>query len=205
MPLDSDVHNADANLHVRFYEHPKLLVPYVEIMIPGDTRSIIDRKASEYDKARFVRHWLAFQAQSGKVDVIGMPLEVWHQERPLEITDGQLMELQILKFQTVEQVAQASDSQIQRVGMGGESLRVKAIAYIAAKNGQITSNQMVKTNDEVAALKAQLEEMKALLLARPAQPQPIAETKRRGPKPGFKRKVQLNVQHTPATGAAGGQ
>jgi hypothetical protein len=44
-----------------------------------------------------------------------------------------MAELQILKFQTVEQVATASDSQVQKVGMGAAGLRELAKTFLNLK------------------------------------------------------------------------
>jgi len=201
MPLDSDIQDADSKLHVEFYDRkisPDVTEPYVRILIPGDKTSIIDQPAKEHHKKRFMRHWLAFQAKNGSTALIGMPLEQWHQERPGELTDGQLMELQILKFQTVEQVAQASDSQMQRVGMGGMGLRERARTFIASKNSQITGAAMNEQNAQIESLKQMVATLSAQLHAQP----PVTAPKKRGPKPGFKRKGSSNDHHAPV-GAAG--
>jgi hypothetical protein len=80
------------------------------------------------------------------------------------------MELQILKFLTVEQVAMASDAQLQRVGMGAAGLRDRARAWIAKRN--ISANR-----SEMDDLKAQLEEMKALLAEKrgPGRPKKVTD------------------------------
>src|SRR5688572_27172353 len=112
MPLDSDVANGDALLDVKFYvrDHdPDKGKTYVRIMTPGNQLSIIDQPAADHYKVRFQRHWLMFQAANGSSELIGTPVLQWCKERPTECTDGQMMELQILGFRTVEQVAQASD------------------------------------------------------------------------------------------------
>lgn len=118
MALDSDISNADAQLHVEFYERQVELpdksmraVPYVRIMVPGDKTNIIDQPVRDDYKRRFQRQWLFFQMKNSEGLVIGTPLSQWHKDRPLEFPEGQLTELVIMKFQTVEQVAQASDTQ----------------------------------------------------------------------------------------------
>ena len=66
MPLDSDVANADAKLHVEFYHH----------------------------KERFPRQWLHFQMQNENGDIPGTKLEEWHAAAPGDISDAQMAELQ---------------------------------------------------------------------------------------------------------------
>jgi hypothetical protein len=92
--------------------------------------------------------------------VIGTTLQNWHLDRPEEFTDGQMAELQILKFQTVEQVATASDAQLQRVGMGAVGLREKARAYLLRRNQSESSFELEQTRSELKELQ---EQVKALL------------------------------------------
>lgn len=205
MALDSDIANADAHLHVEFYEHEK--DPYkgkafVRIMIPGDKTSVIDTVAADHHKRRFQRQWLHFQMQNSDGQIVGTPLSVWHKERPDELTDGQLQELLILKFQSVEQLAMATDSQIQRVGMGAAGLRERARSFLSSKNAQASGAELAKAQAEIEALKAMVANIASMQAAQPLH----AAAKPRGKKRGrpFKNKVPVNVQHDDAAiGAAG--
>lgn len=194
MPLDSDMSNADSQLHVDFYfrkdDKTGVDVPYIRIMIPGDKTNVFDQPVREDHKTRFPRHWLAFQMQNSKdLPVLGTPLVEWHQAEPEDFTRGQLEELQILKFQTVEQVAGASDGNLQRVGMGGVALREKAKRWLGAKNTSETSS-------ELAEMKAQIAQLTALLTAPP---------EKRGPgRPPGSGKKELDVNHDDAATSAAG-
>lgn len=212
-PLDSDAPNADAQLHVEFYEHnrePDKGVVFVRIMIPGDKTNIYDQPAREHHKARFPRHWLSYQMQHTDMAVIGTPLLHWHQQRPEEFTAGHLDELTILKFQTVEQLATASDAQLQRVGMGAVGLRERARQYLAATNSKVASAELEKQADEIAMLKAAILRMEAQRVEPPKEPAYSAGAARRGGRRGGwnkgKKKVPVNVNDdNAATHAAGGQ
>jgi hypothetical protein len=92
---------------------------------------------------------------------IGTALQDWCKDQPSEFTDYQMAELQILKFQTVEQVATASDAQLQRVGMGATGLRDKARAYLLNKNQSESSSELAKTRTELEELKEQMAELLA--------------------------------------------
>jgi hypothetical protein len=189
MPLDSDVANADSQLHVEFYTYDKdgpwKGVPHVRIMTPGDKTNIVDRPARDSDKLRFQRQWLHFQRENSDSQVIGTPLVQWHRERPEELTDGQLQELTILKFLSVEQLAMASDTQIMRVGMGGNGLRERARTYLSSKNAQANGAELQDLKAQVAALTAALSGQ----IAPTAQTEPTK--KRRGaPKGGWPKKQQ---------------
>lgn len=159
MPLDSDDANADAKLHVEFYTHKEFGRPFIRIMVPGDTTNIIDQPVRDDHKERFPRQWLHFQMQNENGDIPGTKLEEWHAAAPADITDGQVAELQILKFRTVEQVATASDAQMTRVGMGGPGLRLKAQAFLRLKNESTANAELAETKAQLAALQAQVAAM----------------------------------------------
>lgn len=159
--LDSDIANADAKLHVEFYDHKELNRPFVRIMVPGDTTNIIDQPVRDDHKERFPRQWLRFQMQSENGDIPGTKLEEWMSACPGEINEGQVAELQILKFRTVEQVATASDAQMMRVGMGGIGLRLKAQAFLRLKHDTTSTNELAETKAALAALQAQVAAMMA--------------------------------------------
>ena len=159
MALDSDINNADSQLYVEFYtsdKDPYKGKPFIRIVVPGDKTTVIDQPVRDDHKERFPRQWLHFQMQSGDGPVIGTPLKDWFQDRPDELNDNQLAELQILKFQTVEQVATASDTQLQRIGMGGVGLRERARNYLLNKNQKVSSSELEATRAQLEELKAQM-------------------------------------------------
>lgn len=185
MPLDTDIPNADERLTVEFYTHklpPYEGKPFVRIVIPGDQTNVIDQPVREDHKRKYPRQWLYFQMQSQEGALPpGTPLADWHKDRPIEFNEHQLAEMQVLKFQVVEQIAQASDRQLERVGMGGIGLREKARAYLAHKNKSSSAN-------EITSLKEEIEQLKALMAG-----------EKRGP--GRPRKDQVN-DDTAATSSA---
>lgn len=167
MALDSDISNGDSFLHVEFYtfeKEPYKDIPFVRIMVPGDKYNIVEQPVRDDHKERFPRQWLHYQMQNSTGQIIGTPLQNWNLERPEEFSDNQMAELQILKFQTVEQVATASDSQLQRVGMGGVSLRERARSYLLRKNQSDNSIELEQTRSELKELQ---EQMKTLLAQKP--------------------------------------
>lgn len=157
--LDSDVQNADAHLFVEFYvfdKDPYKDQPFIRIMVPGDKTNVVEQPVRDHHKERFPRQWLHFQMQNNQVEAIGRPLIDWHKDRPEEINDMQLAELQIMKFQTVEQVATASDSQLQKVGMGAAGLRERARSYLMSVNKTANKSELDETKRELEELKAQM-------------------------------------------------
>jgi hypothetical protein len=161
MALDSDIQNADSTLQVEFYindqkPYKDCPTPFIRITVPGDKNNIPDQLVREHHKERFPRQWLYFQMQSGDGPVIGTLLEQWNTDNDEEFNKHQMAELQILKFQTVEQVATASDSQLQRIGMGGVGLRERARAYLTRKNQSANTTELETTRRELNELKQQM-------------------------------------------------
>lgn len=187
MALDSDVQNADSQLHVEFYEFkeegPYKGQPFVRIAVPGDKTNIVETPVREHHKERFPRQWLYHQMKNSKRPDFGIPLEDWNKSKPADISDVQLAELQILKFQTVDQVATASDAQLQRVGMGAIGMRERARAFLAEKNFSKADDKLEKANAEIEELKKQMN-----ILLRTRIP---------------KKAKDANVEYDAATGDAG--
>ena len=170
MALDSDVFNAYTLLHVEFYVYdkdPYKDKPFVRIIVPGDKTTIIDQPVRDDHKQRFARQWLYFQMQNNNAEVIGVPLSQWVKDDPENFNDMQMAELQIFKFQTVEQVATASDSQLQRIGMGAVGLREQARRYLQVKNQSSSQTELEKTRKEVEELKAQMAQLLEKKVGRP--------------------------------------
>jgi hypothetical protein len=160
--LDSDVHNSDTHLFVEFYAYendPYKGRPFVRIMTPGDKTNVIETFANDDHKMRFPRQWLAFQMRGSDevAMLIGVPLSRWRQERPDDLSEVQQAELQILKFQTVEQVATSTDAQLQRIGMGAAGLRERARAYLTGKNNAEAESKISAQQAEIDELKKQMQ------------------------------------------------
>lgn len=172
--MESDISNADNSLHVEFYksqEEGYKDVPFVRIHIPGDKTTIIDQPVREDHKERFVRQWLYFQMKNNEgAEVYGTMLSKWNADEPKEFDKFQMEELQILKYQTVEQVSTSTDSQLQRIGMSGFALRDKARAYLARQTQTAASTALEDAQKELAILKAQV-----ALLSKPKMGRPKKE------------------------------
>lgn len=183
--------NPDARLVVRFYSKPVKMnfesevqgrpifadVDYVQIFVPGDSTSIHDTPVREDHKARFPLQWAHYMNKhGGDAKEIGTPLAQWPR-----VTPAQAEELRALKFYTVESVANASDANIQRIGMiAGMSpykFREHAIRFLqvaADDAGALQADSRVKAlEEENAKLQAQMQEILARLNKPQAeQPEP---------------------------------
>lgn len=191
MALPSDDQNADSRLAVTFYKRSMKQedesiaagrpifkeFDFVRICIPGDNLTEIDTYAQESHKARFPRQWAHYQNQVGSQEqIIGTPLEQW----PL-VSRSQAEELKGIKFRTVEDIANCSDQQLQRIGMiagmSPHNFREKARQYLnlATESAEVAQKEaeMQALREENAKIKAETdaklskmqEQMEALLAA----------------------------------------
>jgi hypothetical protein len=170
MALPSDENNADSRLQVRFYKKPVQQeqetleagrpiykeFDFVHICVAGDTLTEIDTYVQNSHKTRFPIQWANYQNRVGANDqeVIGTPVSEW----PL-VSKSQAEELRAMKFYTVESIANASDQQLQRMGMAAGmspySFRDKAKSFL---NLAITSAETDKRTQEIESLRQELAE-----------------------------------------------
>lgn len=171
----------NSNLYVEFYEDA-LEIPFkseqagrpvyeqrefIRIIVPGDSTNIIERLVNEQDRNDFPRQYDRFK--KGQAAVIeGTPLTMW----PV-VNKSQVKECEYHEIRSVEQLAQASDSVCNRMGMGYMELRNKARAWLAAaKDASIVTQQAAENNrlqGEIEALKEQIAQLAAPKRGRPAK------------------------------------
>ena len=175
MALPSDDLGADSRLAVTFYkrsmkqEDESIIAgrpiykefDFIRIDVPGDALTQIDTYANEGHKARFPRQWAHYQNQvAGHEQIVGTPIEEW-----TLISRSQADELKGVKFATVESVANASDLQIQKIGMiagmNPYSFRDKAKAFLNLADQVGETNQreeeLTKLRQENASIKMEAE------------------------------------------------
>ena len=194
-------HNPDSALVVKFYsqavQQPFLTVKegrpifhdvdYIMIFTPGDQLNIIDTIARPDHKNRFAQQWAAYQAgKAGDQQLVGTPVTAW----PF-LTASQAEEFKALKFFTVEQIANSSDLQLQRIGMTGgmnaHVIRDRAKAYLSAAAGTAPIEAQAQENAELKERLAAMEKQVQAMLA--AGVQPVAEEA-----PKRKRRTKAEMQ-----------
>lgn len=145
-------------------------VIYCEYWAAGDTKSRMDRPAHEDHKQRFSKQWAYYErTQGGDSMEIGTPLSQWAILSPADVEN-----LKGAKFLTIEHIAGSSDLQLQALGMGVAGLaphvlRARAQAYLGA--AQDTALPQKQAQD-IANLQKQVEQLTALLTAKPAATEP---------------------------------
>ena len=172
----SDVNNPDSRLNVKFYQRaienqfksalegrPIMeMRDFIIIEVPGDNLTVIDTFAVDEHKKRFPVQWARFQNEKTDGDVEGTILSDW----PV-LNAAIAAELKHFRFYTVEQIAEASDAQLNALGMTAGmsplSLRDKAKAFLSTAKGsalvQQQADELRKRDEELSAVKAQLVEL----------------------------------------------
>lgn len=179
--------NHDASLYVEFFNKAEknnyeseqqgrpifVTIPYIRIVVPGGKTEIV-RRAKEFDKTRFPRHWAKFQAGNSQAEGIGTPVEHWGY-LSLEQTAG----LKAIGIHFVEQIANASDATLQHIGMGARDMKRKASAFIDASQGNATMLEVRKENED---LKEDFESLKRQFIQLTEEHEAIVDQIKKGKK-----------------------
>jgi hypothetical protein len=191
--LETDSPNPKSGLHIQFYPGKRYnefrsketgkpefdLVPMIKKCNPGDQTNIVERPVREEDKLEWPLHWAAYERQTSYRPESGTPLEDWPR---LDVAT--VAKLKALEFHTVEQVAECSDQQCQRIGMDCYGIRSRAAAYIAAAKDtalvQKQADALAIAAQEKADLQATVQRLGARLEALESLRQD-GETEKRGP------------------------
>jgi hypothetical protein len=176
--LESDVTHPNQRLWVQFYPgklpnefrsretgKPEFdLVDFIRVAIPGDPTNVVERPIRDSDKNEWPQQWAAYKNNQSYRPTSGTPLEDWPR---LDVAT--VAKLKALEFHTVEQLAEASDGQLQRIGMDSYGMRDRAAAYLkAAKDSFLAQKQADELrikDQEIADLKEMLKEQGARLEA----------------------------------------
>lgn len=146
-------HGTDQNLLVEFYRNPANGKAYIKINFPGDKTTEIRRPVGEEDKVRFPIHWAAYENGQKQIQPGHTPLEDWP-----ALSEAQRSEFKLMNVHSVEQMASIGDAT--KLGFGGQSWVEKAKAFVASK---VPANE--KLAQENAAMKAELAELRAMIMA----------------------------------------
>lgn len=116
---------------------------FVEILIPGDRRSMVCERVNPEHKLRWPREYEAFQ-KGQELPLDGTPLRNWPNSK---ITPSRVEELAYFNIRTVEELAGVNDLHLQNLGMGARELRQAAITFLeVAAKGTGPLERMVAEN-----------------------------------------------------------
>jgi hypothetical protein len=141
---------------------------FVEILIPGDRRSMAVEPVTDEHKTRWPDAYAAFRA-GRETPLEGTPLADWPNSA---LTRSKVEELAYFNIRTVEHLAAVNDAQLGNIGMGARELRQAARAFLeVARTGTGPLERLVSENlslkDEVERLERALDE--ARIAARPTE------------------------------------
>ena len=174
----TDVNSPDSRLNVKFYQkaiqnnfktalegRPIMeMADFILIEIPGNSNLTIDTFVSDTDKQRFPVQWARYQNEKTDGDIEGTLLHDW----PV-LNTAVAAELKHFKFYTVEQIASASDAQLNTLGMAAGmsplALRDKAKAFLGSAKDTAYAQQLAekssKQDEMIARMEAQIAELVA--------------------------------------------
>lgn len=148
-------------------------VEFVKIAIPGDRNSLFLQPAEESHKRRFPEAYAAFKKR-GVTPTEGMPIEQW----PAVGSRTTALNLRAMHINTVEALAEVSESHIDKIGSNGRVLRDKARAWLKdAKDGAAVAAAAEREEAlqrQIAALQAQINALATNGIKVPAQTAPAA-------------------------------
>lgn len=166
-------------LFVKFYSRPVFnafqsdkesrpihdMKDFVRIEIPGIVANVVDTFADDTHKREHPIEWARYlqEKETGiTAEHVGTLLANWPQ-----LNAAQALELKHYKFYTVEGIAEASDAQVEAIGMAAgmapRSLRDKAKAWLANAKGKaddsVLAGELAKRDSEIAELRAMVEKL----------------------------------------------
>ena len=114
---------------------------------------------------RFPRQWQAYENQQQQVPD-GTPLPILFPQDP-QLCD----QMRALRVHTIEHLAGLTEEGIKRMGMGGRAYVQKAKDFLEAAQNMKGAHEMQRTieaqADEIATLKAAVEQLKARIAEQP--------------------------------------
>ena len=174
----TDTNSPDSRLNVKFYQRavqnnfksnlegrPIMeMRDFILIEVPGNQTLSIDTFAADEDKKRFPIEWARYQNEKTDGDIEGTLLNDW----PV-LNTAIAAELKHFKFYTVEQIANASDAQLNTIGMAAGmspfALRDKAKAFLSSAKDtalvQQQADELSKRDEIIARMQAQIAELAA--------------------------------------------
>ncbi|CAB4141054.1 hypothetical protein UFOVP413_22 [uncultured Caudovirales phage] len=152
-------------MHVRFYlraeknqadsnEQGRAMfreIEYVEIKVPGDKLTCVDREVTDDDKEKYFWEYLAFKSGQD-APVQGTPIEQW----PI-LSVAEIEELKYYGVRTVEDLVNMSDTNLNKIGMGSLSLRERAKAWLDSANEGADMQRLAMEN---AKLKEEIKDLR---------------------------------------------
>jgi len=126
-------------------------VEFVEIIVPGDSRSIVQERVKAEHKERWPNAYSAFK-KGLEPATDGYPIEQWP-----PMTSAQVANYKAMHISTVEQLAELSDGVLMNLGLGGRQIRERAKAWLDERAGGQALERAMAEAERATAERADLE------------------------------------------------
>jgi hypothetical protein len=176
----------------------------IEFLMPANREAKPHFLVTNEHRQMFPEQYKKFKEGQDQ-SVSGFPIEQW-----AALKRNMVLELKALGFTTVEQLAEMGDLAIQRIGMGGRSLKTLAISFLDDQAGMAEQARVLAENDrratENAELNRKVDELTNLckslsdrLMAFQNAPNPIAGTAPMSMDPMEQMRALQQPQHAAAS------
>lgn len=149
--------NRSRNIVPRFFMHTVKTVEgqfkeveYLELLIPGDSKSSPVHLVDDRLRALYQPNYKAFK-EGREMPTDGIPIEDW-----LGANDNRVYILKSMHLRTVEAVAEISDTVIAQMGIGGRELKNRAAKFLEVQSGSKTADQLAAKDELIKDLAARL-------------------------------------------------
>jgi hypothetical protein len=133
-------------------------VEYVEINLPGDRTSVVDRRVKADDRQRWPQQYAAFKDGQEQVGD-GTPLTQW-----TGVTRSQVEELAFFKIRTVEQLAGLNDGALANLPLGLRAMKEHAERWLASAAGgkpaEALAAEVAKRDATITTMQGQMADMR---------------------------------------------
>jgi len=131
----------------------------VEIVTPGQTKSIPVHEVRDEHRRRWPQQYAAFK-RGTEMPARGTPLETWSYLRP-----AQVAMLKALNIMCLEEIRDASDSVLEKIGMGAREMQKLVTAYLkpAPEREQELRGELQQAKLTIEGLQSQIDQLKAQL------------------------------------------
>lgn len=125
-----------------------------ELKAKGDQRGPFDAAASEYGRwaEHFEKELKKFKAGE-ELAVVGTPLRAI-----LAFTKAEVMQCERANIYSLEDLAQANEEGLRNIGMGGRSLKDKAVQILATKGDNKIAEELAAAHVKIEALEKRIEQ-----------------------------------------------
>lgn len=142
---------------------------YITIREPGNRPlHVVDRPATDLDKAKWPRHWAQFEAGHAQIPD-GTPIEaLFRPDTEPDIIDR----LHQAGIYVIPQVANMSEHTMDRIGIGARQWKARAEAFVSVAGNDA---QVVAMKERMEAMEREMTELREAALASAKKSRKVAE------------------------------